>query len=76
MASVVGNISDTNKSKLVLSIKSCFKSYTSVIRWNASVIKVGSVCVSGLEMGRYTFWVYRYITSFVSRYSDILHDTV
>ena len=48
MASVVGNISDTNKSKLVLSIKSCFKSYTSVIRWNASVIKVGSVCVSRL----------------------------
>ena len=48
MTSVVGNISDTNQSKLVLSIKSCFKSYTSVIRWNASVIKMGSVCVSRL----------------------------
>ena len=29
-----------------------------------------------LEMQRYTFWVYRYITSFVLQYSDILHDTV
>ena len=27
-----------------------------------------------LEMQRYTFWVYRYITSSISRYSDILHD--
>ena len=27
-----------------------------------------------VEMQRYTFWVYRYITSFVSRYSDILYD--
>ena len=27
-----------------------------------------------VEMQRYTFWVYRYITSSVSQYSDILHD--
>ena len=27
-----------------------------------------------LEMQRYTFWVHQYITSSVSRYSDILHD--
>ena len=29
-----------------------------------------------IEMQRYTLWVYQNITSFVSRYSDILPDTV
>ena len=29
-----------------------------------------------LEVQRYMIWVYRYIAAFVSRYSDILYDTV
>ena len=31
---------------------------------------------SSLEVQRYMIWVYRYIAAFVSRYSDILYDTV
>ena len=30
---------------------------------------------SELEMQRYTIWMYQYIVTCVSRYSDILHDT-
>ena len=30
----------------------------------------------GLEMQRYTILVYRYIATCVSRYSDILYDTI
>ena len=30
---------------------------------------------SALEMQRYTIWMYRYIVTCVSRYSDTLHDT-
>ena len=29
-----------------------------------------------LEMQRYTIWMYRYITTCVSRYSGILYDTI
>ena len=32
------------------------------------------VCM--LEMQRYTTWVYRYIATCISQYSDILHDTI
>ena len=28
-----------------------------------------------VEMQRYTIWMYRYIVTSVSRYSDILYDT-
>ena len=30
----------------------------------------------GVEVQRYMIWVYRYIAALVSRYSDILYDTV
>ena len=29
-----------------------------------------------IEMQQYTIWVYRYIATCVSRYTDILYDTV
>ena len=34
------------------------------------------VCMYVLEVQRYMIWVYRYIVALVSRYSDILYDTV
>ena len=40
------------------------------------LLVIKCVCMCMLEMQRYTLWVYQYITSFVSPYSDILHDTV
>ena len=32
--------------------------------------------MSLLEVQQYMIWVYRYIAAFVSRYSDILYDTI
>ena len=37
--------------------------------------KIGK-CAWIVEVQRYMIWVYRYIAAFVSRYSDILYDTV
>ena len=34
------------------------------------------VCMCVLEVQQYMIWVYRYIAAFVSRYSDILYDTI
>ena len=39
------------------------------------VCNITSMCMHPLEIQWYTFWVYQYITSFVSWYSDILHDS-